>query len=138
MKKQKLEYNLSFTKCVKCNTTFEKVQLNFFCDRCKYLTKENMQMNGDIVGNVGKIFKIWCKNKAHPLLKFEQHLININFEKYFNYEPVFIGKLVYVYNDKWCQGTKIRFDNVTFSNNKNKIVDKWNVDICDILYYEIV
>jgi hypothetical protein len=42
-------------------------------------------------------------------MKFEQHLIDVYPNKYFNYVPVFVGKLVQIYNDKLCYGQTIRF-----------------------------
>jgi hypothetical protein len=28
------------------------------------------------------------------------------------------------------------FENVMFINNKNKSISTWNVDLCDVLFYE--
>lgn len=131
---------MQFEKCVKCFSEFDTIGIEFFCHQCKIDVKLQMENIGKLNenNNLGIYFKVWCKNRAHPRMKYEQHLIEIYPNKYFNYEPVFMGKLAHIYNDKWCHGQTVCFTNVDFVNDKNKRANSLNVDLCDVLFYEVL
>jgi hypothetical protein len=134
-RKNKCYTELLYDKCVRCEIPFDNVTTDLFCNTCK---NEVVTLSNGIRDdcNLQKYFKVWCKHNSHPKMKYEQHLVAESPNKYFNYDPYFIGKLSYVYYDKWEQGMLLRFEDVSYLNKKNKILNGWHVNITDIMYYE--
>lgn len=132
-------FNIVFSKCCKCqkNNNHENYPL---CDNCQSELKIDNQINGALNNekNIGKTYRIWCKENGHPKLKYEKHLIKDNPDKYKDYYSCFIGTLSIVFNDKWNYGELMSFNKVSFVNKKNKIIDNWHIHINDVLFYEMI
>lgn len=82
--------------------------------------------------NIGKYYKIKTSKQGHPKIKFEKHLPIANF-----YECFLIGKLHYIYNDKWEMGELMTFHNVSYPlmkyDNSNII---WSIHLSDIISFQ--